>query len=275
MLSRTIPLREDDPSVRLACMAALASPHMPNKNNRPSLLIIPGGGYEMCSPREGEPVARVFFGLGYNCFILTYSLNAAARYPAPLADAAAAIRHMRQNAQAYNIDPQKISVIGFSAGAHLAGMLGVAWDASELPEPPMAAHISARPDAVILCYGVLTADEFAHEPTIRIAAGSDRPTQQERDALSVVKQVRPDMPPCFIFHTLGDDMVPVENALEMAASLRKHGVSFEMHVFSNGPHGIALANSETNCGVPEYADAHVARWVSLADEWLNAQFIKA
>lgn len=226
----------------------------------------------MCSPREGEPVARTFFGLGYNCFILSYSLNAKAKYPAPLADAVAAVRQIRQNAQALNIDPQKIGVIGFSAGAHLAGMLSVAWDAPELLGASDDTHLSARPNALILCYGVLTADEFTHEATIRIAAGSDAPTQQERDMLNVAKRVRTDMPPCFIFHTTDDEMVPVENALEMAASMRKYGINFEMHIFSNGPHGIALANSETNCGVPEYSDMHVAHWVTLVDEWLGKQF---
>ncbi|HMM32469.1 MAG TPA: alpha/beta hydrolase [Clostridia bacterium] len=272
MLQQTVFLRDGNSAVTLTCMTTMASPYMPNKNKRPALLIFPGGGYEGCSPREGEPIARTFLGLGYNCFILHYSINEAAKYPSPLEDAIMAMRHIRQYAQTYNVDPQKIGVIGFSAGAHLAGMLGVAWDAQEASVAAEKTYVSARPDALILCYGVLCADEFTHEPSICLAAGSSVPTQKERDSLSVVKRVRSDMPPCFVFHTADDEMVPVENALEMASSLRRHNVSFELHVFYKGPHGIALASSETSCGYHQYDDAHVAQWVPLAHEWLGAQY---
>ncbi|MCR5294349.1 MAG: alpha/beta hydrolase [Lachnospiraceae bacterium] len=240
----------------------------------PAILIIPGGGYEFVSAREGELVAERFLSLGYNCFVLTYSVNLLDLTPLkrqPLKDAARAIRIIRKNAAAWHIDPERTAVLGFSAGGHLAGSLALHYKDAEEKNPELAA-VNARPDAALLCYPVITSGEYAHMGTVKALLGFNERTEEtgreifgeampgcetaedELRYASLETQVTEDAPPTFLWHTLTDASVPVENSLFMARALRKCGVPFALHLFSRGKHGLSLANEEwANCsGKGEY-----------------------
>ena len=241
---------------------------------RPAILVIPGGGYEFVSSREGELVAEKFVTLGYNCFVLTYSMNLLALTPLkmqPLNDAARAIRTIRKNAGSWHVDPDKTAVLGFSAGGHLAASLTLHHKDAEERDPAYAG-ISARPDAAVLCYPVITTGEFAHMGTVKALLGFNHETLEadrcvfgkpmpgcetpadEMRYASLETQVTKDTPPVFLWHTLTDASVPVENSMLMAAALRKCGIPFAMHLFSHGKHGLSLGDEAwaACCGKGEY-----------------------
>ncbi len=239
---------------------------------RPGMLIIPGGGYEFVSAREGELVALDFYERGYNCFVLTYTVNLLAAVPLrmqALEDAARAMRLIRRIAPAYYTDPEKITVLGFSAGGHLAASLCVHHqDTIEIDS--RLSSVSPRPDAAVLCYPVITTGELTHAGTIRALLGfasvndeyeSDikipgasewlsnnvipgcTTRKEQLEYASLDKHVTAGVPPTFIWHTMEDQTVPVENSLLYMNALRRNGVPRAIHIFSNGRHGLSLANS--------------------------------
>ncbi len=227
---------------------------------RPTILICPGGGYEFVSPRESEPVANRFNQMGYNTFVLTYSVNASPLKNKPLDDAKWAIKTIRSRCDELNVISDKIAVCGFSAGGHLAASLGVFWQ-EELE----------KPNALILSYPVITGGEFAHKGSVNYLYGVDA-TEQERDLFSLEKHVSQNTPPTFIWHTQDDQTVPVENAFLFATALQKHKVKLEMHIFTMGAHGLSTATADVEDyteGKVRLADSHVARWTELCNEWLT------
>jgi len=234
--------------------------------NRPALLICPGGGYEFCSIREGAPVARAFAALGISSFVVEYDCTPVPLGAQPLRTLAEAVSYVRERARTFSIQPQRIAVGGFSAGAHLAGMLGMVWNQPEwFPEEIAAAQ--RQPNALVLCYPVVTAGEFAHRGSLEQLAGKNRERQEK---FSLERLVNPDTPPVFLWHTLDDDTVPVENTLLLEAALRREGISHELHLFPHGVHGLALADLETYDPTRRrLPDRHVARWTTLCAEWLK------
>lgn len=215
---------------------------------RPAMIIAPGGGYRMTAPGEAEPVAEKFYRKGYQTFVVIYSVVPAFIREmgplgyAPLKDFARAMRLVRANSEKWKTDPKKIAVCGFSAGAHLAGSLSVHWDKEVLADP-VYEGISARPDAALLCYPVITSGKYAHADSFVALLGADA-SKEKMEEMSLEKQVRKDMPPVFLWQTADDDAVPVENSYLMAESLRCMGVPFEHHVFASGPHGMGLADQD-------------------------------
>ena len=149
MIYEKIYLREDDPNIYLEtyCFNLGLTPC-------DALLVIPGGGYQIVSDREGEPIARAFAAEHFNCFVLHYSIGADATYPRPLVDAALAMKHIRSNAQKYNIHPDRVFAVGFSAGGHLCGMLGTMWHRSEIAALAQTDIQTIRPTGVMLIYPV-------------------------------------------------------------------------------------------------------------------------
>ena len=217
---------------------------------RPAVIIAPGGGYRMTAPGEAEPVAERFYREGYQAFVVVYSVVPAfipEEGPlgyAPLKDFARAMRTVRSNHKEWHVDPQRVAVCGFSAGAHLAGSLSVDWDLDAVTDPdPVYAGVSARPDASILCYPVITSGKYAHADSFVALLGMDA-LEEKMEEMSLEKQVRPDMAPVFLWQTADDDTVPVENSYLFAQALRQAKVPFEHHVFSNGPHGMGLADAD-------------------------------
>lgn len=242
------------------------SPEMPNHASRPAVIFCPGGGYENLSDREKDPPALEFFARGYNVFILMYSLKEKASGLHPLMELSAAVMTVREKAEQYHVDPQCIAVAGFSAGGHLAASLGVRWNSEELRAKMDTKNGLNRPNAVLLCYPVITAGEYAHRSSIEWVSGSKEPGP-EWDFFSLEKNVPSDAAPAFIWHTVGDNAVPVENSLMFASALRQAGVLFELHLFTYGEHGLSTCNQEVCTPNPE-----VRKWVDLSLAWLNQQF---
>lgn len=227
---------------------------------RPCMVVCPGGRYEFISPRETEPPALAFYTEGYNVFILHYATMEAAGEYRPLRQLAETVCRIRRNAEAWRIDPEKIAVMGFSAGGHLAASLGALHGHSAL-----TLQKDCRPDALVLCYPVITLTGPTHKVSAdRVTGGRE----ELRERLSVEKQIGPDMPPCFIWHTLDDASVPVENTLLLVQALRNQGVSFAYHLFEHGVHGLSTASRE----VGMYNEI-CAQWVPMCVKWLNNKFM--
>ena len=244
-------------------------------NQTAIIVICPGGGYHWLSEREAEPIAAAFLGRGFATFILRYTVHTkeqegAADYK-PLKQVALAIRHIRENAAQYNVDPDYIFTCGFSAGGHLAASAGVLWEHPALDDLLADAPKGiARPTGMILSYPVISAGEYAHRGSFLNLCGSKEATQEQMDAFSLEKYVSATTPPAFIWHTFADNLVPVENSLLLARAMADAKVPFELHIFPAGIHGLALANEQTASGSPE-ANVHpnCAVWVDLATTWIN------
>lgn len=224
---------------RLVCLAP--EENLENRL-RPGVLVIPGGGYAMTSWREGEPVALEFLCRGYAAFTLWYSV-APLRYPVALREAALAMRYIREHAEEFHLDPHRVAAIGFSAGGHLCASLGTLYDQPEVADLGDAALL--RPDALGLCYPVLVEWGATHRGTFDNLTGGDT---RLRQSLSLEKRVRPDMPPCFLWHTREDPVVPCRNSLIMAQALAEAGVDFALHIYRLGPHGLSTADEKVYPG---------------------------
>ena len=203
---------------------------------KPGVLILPGGGYGHTSPREAEPVALRFAARGYAPFVLHYSV-APCRFPVALREAAMAIRYIRENAPEYEVDPAMVAAIGFSAGGHLCGLLGSCYDSAHVAD--LGAAELLRPDALGLCYPVAVAWGRTHEGSFENLTGGDAALRQ---ALSLERLVRPDMPPVFLWHTRDDAAVPCRNSLILAHAMEEAGVDFSMHIYRHGQHGLSTAD---------------------------------
>ncbi|MDR3552786.1 MAG: alpha/beta hydrolase, partial [Clostridia bacterium] len=233
----------------------------------PSIVICPGGGYEFTSDREAEPVALNFAASGYNTFVLRYSL-APARYPQALLELSAAMAFVRRHAEEFHVDPEQIAVCGFSAGGHLACSLGTLWQEPFIAETLKLAAGENRPNAMILCYPVISSGIFAHRGSFDNLLGTDAPAGL-LEKTSLEKQVGPGTPPAFIWHTFDDDVVPVQNALLLAQALRDHNVPFELHIFPHGAHGLSLCDSRTDTDTADFLPSpKCSVWTTLCKAWL-------
>lgn len=234
---------------------------------RPCVVVFPGGGYWFCSEREAEPIALQFLAAGIPSVVVDYCVAPANHYPSALEDASEAIKLVRKHADEWGIDRDKIAVIGFSAGGHLAASISTLWDEEPIKTPDGA----NKPNAAILCYPVISSDDTIwHKGSFDNLCNGDEALVK---AMSLENRVSEKTPPCFIWHTFTDGAVPVENSLVFANALRKAGVSCEMHIFPEGPHGLSLANSDTASREVE-VNPHVAKWVELALDWLEDLFEK-
>lgn len=227
---------------------------------RPALVICPGGAYRWRSPREKDSPVLEFLSMGYQVFVLEYSCGEEAGGYRPLWELAQAVCGLRRNHEAWRIDPDKIAVLGFSAGGHLAASLGALWNDSDLKLPAWS-----RPDALVLCYPVIaTKGEFAHQESAQWVSGGD---EAVREKLHLWDRVTGNFPPTFLWHGGEDESVPPENSLLLAVELKKHRVPVEYHLFGSGGHGISTCTQEVE--TPEEA---CRAWVPLCKAWLNRQF---
>lgn len=236
--------------------------------SRGSVIICPGGGYEFCSTREAEPVAHAWNRAGFHAFVLWYDCEQAPLGLEPVRQLAWAVSTVRRNAQEWDLNPERVALCGFSAGAHLTGTLGVLWQNDDIFTGTIAEE--RKPNALILSYPVITAGKYAHRGSFTRLAGTDATAQQH---FSLEMLVNEHTPPTFLWHTMDDAEVSVQNTLLFSRALRNAGVPQEMHLFSHGVHGLSLATPDTsdiaNLRIP---DAHVAKWFILACEWLTLQF---
>lgn len=240
---------------------------------RPAVLVIPGGGYCMTSDREAEPIALQFLARGCVPFVLRYSCAPHA-FPTQLREAAMAMRYIRENASALEVDAHMVAAIGFSAGGHLCGTLGTMYDCPEVRDIGPAALL--RPDALALCYPVTLGWGPTHEGTMENISAGD-PTLRQR--LSLDCQVRPDMPPVFLWHTRDDNAVPCRNSILLAQAMDEAGVDFTFHLYRHGWHGLSTADSmvyraEVTPGcswdVPGWLDSCVRFWQDVGFHMTDA-----
>ena len=244
----------------------------PNEK-RPVILMCPGGGYEMISDREAEPMAMQFLAMGYHVAILRYSV-CPVRYPAALLQVAESVLYLKEHADEYHIDPEKIVVQGCSAGGHLAANYGIAWNSPFLTKLMGMENDPERlcVAGLLLCYPVITSGEKAHEESFRNLLGEQY--EEKKEELSLENQVTPDTPPTFLWHTATDETVPVENSLYFFQACLQQGVSAELHIYPVGGHGRSLANEETCRANGIGVQKECQSWIGLAQTWLEEILIK-
>lgn len=232
----------------------------------PGVLICPGGAYAMVSQREAEPIALQMAARDICAFVLEYDV-APARYPTQLLQAAEALAYIKENKEKYYVN--KISVMGFSAGGHLAASLGTRWDEELLKNELCKPSETFRPDSLVLCYPVITAGEFTHVGSMENLTGSTEPADWQMHSLENL--VTDKTPITFLWHTWEDNAVPVENSLLFASALRKAGVLTEMHIYPHGAHGQSLSNERVT--FPEiYYNTMVPalrNWIDMAARWIK------
>lgn len=236
------------------------TPYLSKKPGGAAMLLIPGGSYSGIYEGQAEPFALWLNEQGLTVFVLRYRLGSAGyRYPAQLQDAVEAMFQIRGNAKKWKIDSKRIGVMGFSAGGHLASTL------INRPEDGMIDgrdyNISSRPDLAILCYTVISMITKPHANSRKMLIG-DAPEEKLIRQTSSEQQVKPGLPPVFLWHTMEDKMVPVEHAQLYAAALHQNNVPHELHLYQHGDHGTGLIGTQH----PWFADLLF---------WLKAQkFVK-
>lgn len=249
--------------------ALLARPAAAEISNGCAVVVCPGGGYGgLAMDHEGHQIAAWLNERGVSAWILRYRLGSAGyHHPVQKGDVLRAIRTVRASAAETGIDPKRIGVWGFSAGGHLASTATTLFDAGDASATDPIDRVSSRPDFSILCYPVITMElPFTHQGSRRNLFGADRFENEELvQLLSTEKQVTAQTPPVFLFHTLEDQAVPVENALRFYSALRAHGnAASELHIYQRGRHGVGLAA----------ADPILGTWPARLQDWMTTnQFI--
>ena len=225
---------------------------------RPAIVVCPGGGYVYCSRAEGEPVAMAFGAKGFHTFQLRYSTGREAADFQPLKEISWAIGYIREHAEEWNIDPEKIVSCGFSAGGHLALSSGL-----------LAEN---KPNAMILGYPAASAPNFpGADFMLKLLTGKETVTDADAARFDLVPQITKEAPPVFLVAT-AQDMLTGMGALPIAQKYCQLGIPYELHIFGHGPHGYSLANETTCDGSSRYLNAAFAQWQGLCVEWLHKIF---
>ena len=271
MIFKRIPLDPEKKDVYLDVYVADKTKHYV----RSAILVIPGGGYGcVCSDREGEPIAMAFMPHGYNAFVLRYSVARTKAFPAQIVEASLAIKHIRDNAEEYGIDPERVFVTGFSAGGHLCASIGTMWHKKEVVEAADIPFGYNKPTGIIPVYPVISGmdENVRHFGSFKNLLCTDTPTKEQLEACSIEKNVDENAVPAFIVHTANDELVNVKNSLLLAEAYADHGIPFELHIYPDAPHGVALGNKITSQGHEKWENAQIAKWVENAAAW--AQTVK-
>ena len=243
-------------------------PEIDLERTRHAVVMCPGGAYWMRSDREAEPVALQLMAADICVFVLHYAV-APERYPAAVTQLAAAVAYIRENASRYHVQPDKVAVMGYSAGGHLAASLGVRWQEPWLSQSLGKTPEEIRPDGMVLCYPVITGGPFTHKGSMENLLGTADQTLWETQSLENL--VSAQTPPAFLWHTYEDRDVPVENSLLFFTAMRRCGVPGELHIYPKGVHGLSLGNVQTcNPSVqPEFMEKEIANWLEMAARWLK------
>lgn len=228
--------------------------------NRPAILVLPGGGYLYCSPREGEPVALSYAARGFHAFVLRYSVARQAAGFAPLKEVSWVIGYIRENAESWHIDPEKIAVCGFSAGGHLALSSGL-----------LAEN---RPNAMILGYPATSCPNVpGADFMLKLLEGREDVTDEDAKKYDLPSQVTKAAPPMFLAAT-AEDMLTSFCTMPLVNAYNNLGLKFELHIFQYGPHGYSLANEVTADGSVQMQEPAFAQWQELSVQWLHKTFGK-
>ncbi|AJG41630.1 hypothetical protein TRQ7_09270 [Thermotoga sp. RQ7] len=282
MKVEVVNLRKDRPVVLTAYI--VDSSQEISWKKRSAVVICPGGAFLFTSDREAEPVALKFLSKGYNAFVLRYttaSMGTEKVYPDVLYDLANAVVTIRKRAEDWNTDPEKVVIVGFSAGGALASLYSVMWHRKWLSETLNVSPDVLKPSAVILAYPGVDyvkmyeifkksdgpASEMFFKSTITVL-GTESFSVESLKEISATYHVDKNVPPTFIWTTSDDEYVPVESVITYVQALAQHGVPFEFHVFEKGGHGLSLAD-RTTARTSDQINPHVAKWIDLAFEWLE------
>ncbi|MDR1574273.1 MAG: alpha/beta hydrolase [Clostridiales Family XIII bacterium] len=241
-MAKEIPIWTNEPPLfdpALGQPYPALKPFLSGESGRGAVIVCAGGGYVIRADREADPAAVSINRCGVNAFVLSYRLLPY-RHPAMLLDAQRAIRFVRHKAADWDLDPEHIGILGFSAGGHLAALAATRFDAGDKDAADAADRQSSRPDLFASCYGVNNLARISRSFTASIA-GKDEWTQEEFRDMDPLSNVSTETPPGFLWHTAADDRVSVRNALDMAAALTEHGVAYSLHVFPRGGHALGLA----------------------------------
>ena len=265
MFYQQIPIRVQGQTAQLFTYILYNSPDIDKSRVRPLIIISPGGGYHFTSDREAEPIAIRFNAMGFHAMVLRYTTPS--RFPVPVLQLVSAIRYAREHADECGVDTDKIILCGFSAGGHLTAWAGNHWNHDYVREVLRSDKELLRPNGMILSYPVITSGIFAHEDSFLQLLQEQY--EEKKEFMSMEKQVNRDTPPAFLWHTVKDDAVPAENSMLMASALRKQNISFELHLYPNGCHGLALANEETRFSDGGGIQEECQNWIHLAGTWIN------
>jgi acetyl esterase/lipase len=227
-----------------------------------AVIVCPGGGYvNLATDKEGTQFAQWFNSVGVSAFVLKYRLGPKYHHPIELGDAQRAIRIVRSRAEEFRVQADRIGIMGFSAGGHLASSAGTHFETvNGVPGDP-ADRVSSRPDFLILGYPVISfTTPYVHKGSMRALLG-DNPDPKLVELMSNELQVTSQTPPTFLFHTNADTGVPAENSVLFYLALRKAGVPAEMHIYERGPHGVGLAQT----------DEALSNWSDRLATWLRVR----
>ena len=286
MIMKQIPLWEGRDDVILHAFLDEGDPMMPGpKEKLPAMMICPGGAYLFCSMSgEGYTTAMAFLAAGYQTFILQYTVGSScgsnpSAYPAQLLDYARAVLLIREHAEEWLVDPERLCLTGFSAGAHLCATVATKWH-----EPLLSDHFGVaaevfKPLAVILGYPLC---DYAYQEEYNAGKpanpmllagnaaffGTPAPSKEQLELLCPCLHVSANTPPIFMMHAASDTMVPALHSLKMAQALAKHKVPYELHIFQTGEHGFATGVPLGQAAYRKDQYKACAAWVSLAQNWL-------
>lgn len=300
MISEKIQLYEDKPEVVLTTYLYDPALERIGQRKRPAILIMSGGAYFSCSDAEAEPVALAFAAMGYHAFTLKYSVYGTeafenhfqgmipkpeCQHPMPMRDIAKAMMTIKDHAEEWNVDADRIAVCGFSAGGHNTAMFATNWQNPVITDYFNRDKEVFRPAACILSYAITDyiymKESLANNPNPFNKAffaasntaflGASEVSDELLDEVSPAKHVTDDMPPTYIWATSQDAMVPVQHSIRMAHALADASIPFEIHVFEEGPHGISVA-TQASATAKDQIFPDAAKWVSLAECWLQKRF---
>ena len=249
--------QSDKPSNDVPTITVYSPPA--DKNNGAAVVVCPGGGYGGLAQHEGQPVAEWLNTLGATGVVLRYRLGPKYHHPVMQQDVNRAIRMVRAHAEEWGVDPNRIGVLGFSAGGHLASTAATHWDQGNPDAADAVEKVSARPDVAVLVYPVITmSPPFTHGGSRRNLLGNE-PDAKLVELMSNEMQVTNQTPPTYLVHSTDDRTVPIENSLQFATALAKNGVPFGMRVFDHGGHGYGLGTRDPELG----------SWPQSCAQWLE------
>lgn len=284
MLNQSYVLDEQRPEVVLETYILRASDQYQIGKKRPAVIVCPGGAYQWLSDREGEPIALKFNSEGFHSFVLRYRVGQKSILPDPVLNLGKAILLIKKHAEEWNLDADKISICGFSAGGHLCALYASAWREPWLAEKLGCAKENLKPYKAILSYPladyVLYSECKKQAPTELADTVDLSMTGEENPRMDTIKKYSPlehitnETVPCFIWHTSEDELLDPRNSMHFAEKLYVNAVPFELHIYETGRHGLALANQVTAC--EENEGPYTAEgWFRDAIRFLSKKNIRA
>lgn len=243
-----------------------------NAPARRAVIVCPGGGYVELSKREDEIIALQYAAAGFQALVLRYGVGKNAANYTPLKQACCAIRYLREHADEFNIQPDRIFITGFSAGGHCAAAASTMYKHDAVKEAFLEYFgddnvTLGRPDGSILCYPVISSGIYGHRGTFLMLCGDSNATDDAMREFSTELWVDADTPPAFLWHTSTDEAVPVQNSLLYSMALLTHKIPVECHIYPHGVHGLALCDERTWVGNPAFLSPAALPWIDHAIRW--------